>query len=154
MKKLSLFFVIVVLGCAPQQSSIQESEITATIEGFFNSLDAESDEPNKIDEFVTEDFLIYEAGKKMNKQEFMDMVGGFQVTSSDWELSDWKISTDLNSAHVSLLNNGTFEMAMDSLKLRQKYEWLESAYLVKVDDKLKIKFYFSDNIAMRTDTIN
>ena len=27
-----------------------------------------------------------------------------------------------------------------------EFEWLESAYLIKEDDKLKFKFYFSDTV--------
>jgi hypothetical protein len=42
---------------------------------------------------------------------------------------------------------------VDSVKLRLNLQWLESAYLVKENDSLKIKFYFSDNVGRSTDTI-
>ena len=90
----------------------------------------------------------------MNKEEFLEFVSGFPITESDWELSDFRISTDINSAHISLFNTGNFVLQTDSAKMKQKYEWLESVYMVKEDDKLKIKFYFSDNISLVSDTIN
>jgi len=43
------------------------------------------------------------------------------------------------------LNNGKKEL--------HNYEWLESAYLVRVDGKLKIKFYFSDTINQSVEII-
>ena len=33
-----------------------------------------------------------------------------------------------------------------------EFEWLESTYAVKTDDKLKFKFYFSE--AIKTETTN
>lgn len=113
----------------------------------------ENDDPNLIDQYITDDFIIYEVGQKMDKQEFLKFVSGVPVIKSEWNLSDFRISTDKNSAHVSLFNTGTFEVEVDSFKLRQKFEWLESAYLVKREDKVKIKFYFSDNLSIVTDTI-
>lgn len=155
MRTLMLFLAVAFISCAPKQMNIEEAEVQGVVEGFFKALDVENNDPNLLDEYVTNDFIIYEAGKKMSREEFKEFISGpSQVSKSEWVLSDLRISTDVNSAHASLLNNGTFEVNMDSFKVQYNYEWLESAYLVKVENKLKIKFYFSDNIAVRTDTIN
>jgi hypothetical protein len=150
MKKLMALFALLLLGCVPQHDKITESEVRETIEGFFQSIDVENDDPNLIDTYITDDFLLYEAGQKMTKSEFLEFVSGFPITETDWELSDFRISTDNNSAHASLYNTGFFVMETDSTRLNQKYEWLESAYLIRVDGQLKIKFYFSDNINIET----
>lgn len=154
MKILIVFLVMLLIGCTSQQNNIEKSEVIETVEGFFRALNVENNNPNLIDKYVTDDFIIYEAGKKMNKQDFLEFISGIPITKSQWDLSDFRISTDKNSAHVSQFNTGTFEKEMDSLKLRQKFEWLESAYLVKIEDQVKIKFFFSDNITITTDTIN
>ncbi|MCK5281008.1 MAG: hypothetical protein KAK04_20785 [Cyclobacteriaceae bacterium] len=154
MKKIMFLFILIVIGCAPKQTSISESDVIETLEGFFEALDVENKNPNLIDDYVTQDFILYEVGRKMNKGEFLELVSGFPLTESDWELSDFRISTDINSAHISLFNTGNFILQTDSAKMQQKYEWLESAYMVKEEDKLKIKFYFSDNISVESDTIN
>lgn len=153
-KKFTAFLILIAIGCAPRQEMISESDVINTVEGFFEALDVENNNPDLLDNYVTKDFVLYEVGRKMNKEEFMEFVSGFPIIESDWELSDFRISSDYNSAHISLFNTGNFVLQTDSTKIRTKYEWLESAYMVKEEDKLKIKFYFSDNISMESDTIN
>lgn len=148
-----LLIIVFTLSCTPQPEKISESEVIKTVEGFFEALDVENDNPDLLDNYVTQDFMLYEFGEKMNKKEFLHLVSGFPTIKSDWELSDFRISTDINSAHISLFNTGDFLLQIDSVKIQQKYKWLESAYMVKKEDKLKIKFYFSDNISVESDTI-
>lgn len=150
---IATFLTLIVVGCAPRQEKISESEVIRTVEGFFEALDVENSNPNLLERYVTDDFLIYEAGQKMNREEFLNLVHGAPILESDWELSDFRVSADNNSAHVSLFNRGNFVFQADSVQIRQHYEWLESAYLVKEEDSLKIKFYFSDNIGVQSDTI-
>ena len=59
-----------------------------------------------------------------------------------------KIYTDFNSAHISLEHTGEFtlEKPIQNGSKTLSYEWLESAYLVKENNKLKFKFYFSEQI--------
>ncbi len=144
---------VIFMSCSPHPEGISESDVIKTVEGFFAALDADNSNPDLIDSYITQDFMLYEVGKKMNKDEFLELVSGFPMIKSDWVLSDFRISTDMNSAHVSLFNTGIFLLQIDSFKIQQKYKWLESAYLVKDGEKLKIKFYFSDNISIDSDTI-
>ena len=67
--------------------------------------------------------------------------------STDWELSNYTVSTDENSAHVHYSNRGTFVMTDDQgNKNPVTIEWLESAYFVREDGELKLKFLQSDDI--------
>lgn len=155
MKRITALLSLVVIGCAPPQNNVPESTVTATLEGFFKALDVENEKADLFYDYVTDDFIIYEFGTKMSKEEFLEFISGpSPITETEWNFDDIKISTDENSAHVSLLNTGSFVIETDSVKLHQKYEWLESAFMVKEGDQLKIKFYFSDNINIETDTIN
>ena len=149
MKTILLLLTVTLFGCATNPEPVTEQEVIAAIEGFFQALDVENTNPNLIDDFITDDFIIYEFGIKMTKQELLDIISGFPAIESEWKLSDYRISTDINTAHASLFNQGTFTVETDSGNIVQNYEWLESAYLVKVDDQLKIKFYFSDNIGVQ-----
>lgn len=153
MKKLLFILIVIAVSCAPQPEKISESEVIETIEGFFESFKIENTNPKLIDEYITKDFMIFEAEKKMNKEEFLEFVSSFPIIENDWKMRDYKISTDINSAHISFFNTGNFVMQFDFTKVHHKFEWFESAYLVKEDGKLKIKFYFSDNISLETDTI-
>ena len=153
MKKTLFVLVLLVVGCAPKQEPIPEAEVVRTIEGFFEALDAENTNPDLLDAYVTPDFIIYEAGQKMDREQFKAFVQGASADETDWELSDFRISTEGNSAHASFFNRGNFVVQQDSVRMRLQIQWLESAYLVKKNDSLKIKFYFSDNIGVKSDTI-
>lgn len=153
MKKPIALLVMIAMGCAPQPEKIAEAEAIRVVKGFFEALDADNTDPDLLNRYTTEDFTIYEASEKMNRTEFKEFASGVPALETDWELSDFRVSTDYNSAHISLFNRGTFVVLADSVKLRHNLEWLESAYLVKENDSLKIKFYFSDNVGSATDTI-
>ncbi len=148
-----VLLIVIAVSCTPQAEKIPESEVIKTLQGFFDAFDVDNANPGSLDDYITQDFLLYEAGKKMNKEAFLEFVAGFPITESDWALSDFRISSDINSAHISLFNTGDFIMQFDSAKVHQKYQWLESAYMVKEEGKLKIKFYFSDNISIQSDTL-
>ena len=149
-----VFLILFSSGCTPRQEPISETDAIETVEGFFEALDVENTDPDLMDQYVTSDFIIYEAGKKMNKDEFLDLVEGSPLLKTDWQLSDFRVSTDHNSAHVSLLNDGSFMVEQDSIRMNLKLQWLESAHLVKEDGHLKIRFYFSDNIGSTSEVID
>ena len=153
MKKVTVLLILLGLGCTPEPEPIRESEVVRTIEGFFEALDAENTNPDLLDAYVTPDFIIYEASQKMDLEQFKAFVKGSSAVETNWELDDFRISIDENSAHASFFNRGDFVVQDDSARLRLQIQWLESAYLVKQNDSLKIKFYFSDNIGVKTDTI-
>ena len=93
-------------------------------------------------------------GKTFTASEFLEFASSFNTIEDDWELSDMKISIDNNSAHAYFKNKGRFLTLNNGQKTLLNYEWLESAYMVKVDGKLKIKFYFSDTINQSSQPIN
>ncbi|MBC2840080.1 hypothetical protein [Robiginitalea sp. SC105] len=154
MKTRFIILMVIMAGCSSPQESITESEVISTIEGFFKALDVENDNPELLDHYITGDFMIFEDGLKMNREEFREFVSeAGPILKTDWELSDFKVSLDEHSAHVRLFNQGTFIVRSDSFRIKLKNQWLESAFLVREKDSLKIRFYFSDNIGRESDTI-
>ena len=153
MKKSLIVLLLLTFGCAPKPEPITDSEVIQTIEGFFEALDVENTDPDLLDAYLTPDFIIYEAGQKMDKEEFKAFAQSSTTLESDWELSDFRVSTDEHSAHTSLFNRGTFVVQADSVRMRIQVEWLESAFLVRQADSLKIRFYFSDRVAVKSDTL-
>ena len=79
-------------------------------------------------------------------QEFLEFVSTINIIEDNWELTNFDINTDYNSAHVTLNNKGEFIVKTPDGNVKMEFEWLESAYLIKEDDKLKFKFYFSDTV--------
>ena len=145
MKKILLIIALFVLGCTPQQEKIAEADVIKTVKGFFDAINVDNDNPDLINEYITDDFLIFQGWKK-DKEEFLEWVSSWSWIETEFELSDFMVSSDVNSAHISLLNRARFIKQTDSTNLQEKFEVLESAFIVKEEGKLKIKFYFSDVI--------
>ena len=154
MKKIMILSInLLLFGCTSNQR-ITEEDIMNTLLGMFDSFSVESSDKNNFYNWVTDDYLLYEMGKTFTASEFLEFASSFNTIEDDWELSDMKISIDNNSAHVYFKNKGRFVTLNNGQKTLLNYEWLESAYMVKVDGKLKIKFYFSDTINQSSQPIN
>ena len=96
--------------------------------------------------------MIYEMGDKFTLNEFTDFIesaGYLGWESTEWFLSDFTISIDSNSAHVSYLNTGVFiypNPYRREVLLKENKQWLESVLIVREGEDLKIKFLQSDEI--------
>ena len=154
MKKIMILSInLLLFGCTSNQR-ITEEDIMNTLLGMFDSFSVESSDKDNFYNWVTDDYLLYEMGKTFTASEFLEFASSFNTIEDDWELSDMKISIDNNSANAYFKNNGRFVTLNNGQKTLLNYEWLESAYMVKVDGKLKIKFYFSDTINQSSQPIN
>ena len=118
-----------------------------TFETFFEVLDHDL---SSFDSMVTDDFFIYENSRHYTKAEFIDFLETYDIVSSKRKFEDVVIDTDYNSAHISLKQLGEFIVNTPEGKVKLEFEWLESTYAVKVDGKLKFKFYFSEAIKTNT----
>ena len=140
-----LLIVFLLNGCTSNQK-ISEEEVMNTLLGMFDSFSVESSNKENFYNWVTDDYVLYEIGRTFTASEFLEFASSFNTIEDDWELSDMTISIDDKTAHAYFKNKGRFVTLNDGQKTLLNYEWLESAYMVKVDGKLKIKFYFSDAI--------
>ena len=129
-----------------KHSNITEPEVVDTIKRMFHSFSVESDDRNNFYDVVTDDFVLYEMGQIFSASEFIELAETFNTIEDDWELTDFNISIDNQSAHAYFRNKGRFVTLTEGKKRLVKYEWLESAYLVRVNGELKVKFYFSDAV--------
>ena len=148
MKKLLLLLSLTIFACQ-SPTKISEKEVMDSFNSFFEVLD------NDLDSFgsmVTEDFFIFENSRRYSKGEFIEFVKTFDIVSSKRSFEDVVIDTDVNSAHISLKHFGEFIVNTPTGKTKLEFEWLESTYAVKIDNKLKFKFYFSE--AIKTNTTN
>jgi hypothetical protein len=146
MKKLLLLSTILIFACQ-NPTKISEKEVMDTFEAFFEVIDHDLSSFNSL---VTDDFFIYENSRHYTKAEFIDFVKTFDIISGKRKFEDVKIDTDYNSAHISLKQFGEFLVKTPEGKSKLEFEWLESTYAVKVDGKLKFKFYFSEAIKTKT----
>ena len=148
MKKLLLLLSLTIFACE-SPTKISEKEVMDSFNSFFEVLDSDLD---NFDSMVTEDFFIFENSRRYSKEEFIEFVKTFDIVSSKRTFEDVIIDTDVNSAHISLKQFGEFIVNTPDGKTKLEFEWLESTYAVKVDNKMKFKFYFSE--AIKTNTTN
>ena len=148
MKKLLLLLSLIIFACQ-SPTKISEKEVMNSFNSFFEVLDNDLD---NFDSMVTEDFFIFENSRRYSKEEFIEFVKTFDIVSSKRSYEDVVIDTDVNSAHISLKHFGEFIVNTPTGKTKLEFEWLESTYAVKIDNKLKFKFYFSE--AIKTNTTN
>ena len=121
-----------------------------TFDTFFEVIDNDLD---SFESLVTNDFFIFENSRYYSKEEFIEFVKTFDIISVKRKFEDVTIDTDYNSAHISLKQFGEFIVNTPDGKAKLEFEWLESAYAVKVENKLKLKFYFSEAIKTNTTTL-
>ena len=148
MKRLIIMLAVFMMSCTQQK--ITDAEVMELLDNYFTALDVDNLESNMIDKYITDNYFIFEAEKKMPTKDFKVFISeafkSFNTASSEWAFSDIRISTDINSAHISYINDGKF-LSHDSILTEMK--WLETGYMVKTNDGLKMKFMSSDNIATK-----
>ena len=150
MKKFLIFLLVPLFSFSQEQ--LTEEMIIGHINEFFNALNIKNYNKDLLNQKVTDDFIIFEMGDKFTLNEFTDFIesaGFLGWESTEWFLSDFTISIDNNSAHVSYLNTGVFiypNPYAPEVLLKENKKWLESVYIVLEGDALKIKFLQSDDI--------
>ena len=132
-----------------EDDKISEEQVVQTITNFFSSIEVGSD--LNTDHYITEDFKIVELGGPYTLDEFWGLIADSQgdniPISRKWDLSNWIISIDEESAHASYKNNGTFVTSIDGEEVTSNPVWLESGYLILDDDELKIKYFQSEEVS-------
>ena len=150
MKKLLIFLLIPLFSFSQEQ--LTEEMIIDHVNEFFNALNIKNYNKTLLSQKVTNDFIIYEMGDKFTLNEFTDFIesaGFLGWESTEWFLSDFTISIDNNSAHASYLNIGVFvypNSYAPEILLKENKQLLESIFVVREGEDLKIKFLQSDEI--------
>ena len=150
MKKFLIFLLIPLFSFSQEQ--LTEEMIIDHVNDFFNALNVKNYNKTLLSQKVTSDFIIYEMGDKFTLNEFTDFIesaGYLGWESTEWFLSDFTISIDNNSAHASYLNVGVFinpNPYAPEVLLKENKQWLESIFVVREGEDLKIKFLQSDEI--------
>ena len=149
MKHLTSTILTLLVSGGLWSDSITEKEAISKLNQFFNLLDIEIYQKEKILTILTDDFQIFEMGKAWDMNEFDEFLQEASKTtvSTDWVLSNYVVSIDDNSAHISYVNDGVFKTTDNESVISS---WLESVYLVKEGGELKLKFLQSDLVTRET----
>ena len=149
MKKLlsmaAMSFVLA-FGVNAAESPITNEQVIRKLHDFFGLLDIQVYDKENLSKIVTPDFRIFEVGNDFNLESFASFIDGASETFNEtsWDLSNFIVSIDNKSAHISYFNKGTFKTKKNELI---HYDWMESAYMILDDQELKLKFLQSDVIS-------
>ena len=141
MKKLILTITMSFFMACNMPENISEQEANNTLDTLFEIVDNDID---RFGDIVTDDFFIFENSRTYTKDEFVDYVKSFGEFEAKRSFEDVVIDTDQNSAHLSLKQHGEFIVTTPEGKIQMIFDWLESVYMVKEQEQLKVKFYFSE----------
>lgn len=122
---------------------ITEERAISKLNQFFELLDVEVYTQEDISKILSNDFQIFEMGKPWSMEEFDIFLQEAAKTtvSTDWVLSEYEVSIDNSSVHISYVNNGIFKTINNETIYSH---WLESTYMVLDNGELKLKFLQSD----------
>ena len=147
---LQLLFLSGSLVCTPDLSassaedtpSFDASTASNLVKHFYSLLDVARYEEGILDDVVTKDFQIFESRRMMDLESFHDYLthtdpNADPLVETSWTLTDIKVSLDTYSAHLSYQNQGEFRHGRS---MAVSIKWMESAYIVLENSKLKIKF--------------
>ena len=147
--KLLLLSLTLITSANAWAEAITEQEVIDKVNQFFELLDIEVYQKEKVLTILTDDFQIFEMGKPWDMNEFDEFLQEASKTTltTDWVLTNFVVSIDENSAHVSYINDGIFKTIDNESVISN---WLESVYLVKEKGELKLKFLQSDLVSRET----
>lgn len=149
MKKLLIPFFAMIFSFATAQTT-EEKEVQSVIENMFEDVFSKLDE-NLISKYFTDDFLLFEDGEIYNLETTAQMIASIKKQFDDEAAKGHKLErknkfefiktlTDGDSAQVYYKNSAEF--LYDGLSI-MKFDWLESASLIKSDGSWKISFLHS-----------
>ena len=140
-----IFTILLILtsNSNAEEFLLTDEKAIGKLQEFFELLNIQVYEKENLSKIVTPDFHIFESGNDFDIDSFDSFIDEASevLNETSWELSDFVVSIDNNSAHVSYLNKGLFKTKQNELV---HSEWLESVYMVLDDGELKLKFLQSD----------
>ena len=161
---IRLLFLNVVLVCSPDLSassaeatpSFDASTASNLVKHFYALLDVAKYEEGILDNLVTKDFKIFESKRIMDLASLHDYLTHTDpnvdpLVKTSWTLTDFEVSLDSHSAHLSYQNEGEFRHGRS---LIVSIKWMESAYIVFENSKLKIKFINVNLISKKVEKLS
>ena len=159
MKKYLLTLLIInffSLGCEDKKN-ITDDQVINIVRQFFDAFDGNNQSRDEsLSKIVTDDFIICELGKFYKLDEFLDFIDPMlsSMISTRWALSGHIVTIDDDIAHSFHNNSGIFtNIDENGVKTNTHMKWLESALVVNEKGNLKLKYYQSENIYSKIDTI-
>jgi hypothetical protein len=145
-------FLSWVLIATPIAAEESPQEAIDALRSFFDALGVDRYGDGSLEKVVTDDFVIFEMGQEFTLDEFkrfLESANYSDWVSTQWQLSNHSVWADENAAHIHYHNTGVFVYpdSNQSAQLTQQDNfWLESAFFVREEGQLRLKFLQSENV--------
>ncbi len=150
---LVLLMSLVLTSAARAEQMTAGDTPMATLLGFFDALSVENYPHSNMQDWVTDDFLIFEMGQAFSWDDFAAFLAEASYdtwVSTEWRLSEARVSLTEGAAHISYVNRGEFvypDPDNPGQQLKESNMWLESVYLINEEGQFRIKFLQSGNVS-------
>ena len=150
---LVLLMSLVLTSAARAEQMTAGDAPMATLLGFFDALSVENYPHSNMQDWVTDDFLIFEMGQAFSWDDFAAFLAEASYdtwVSTEWRLSEARVSLTEGAARISYVNRGEFvypDPDNPGQQLKESNMWLESVYLINEEGQFRIKFLQSDNVS-------
>ena len=105
-----IFTILLILtsNSNAEEFLLTDEKAIGKLQEFFELLNIQVYEKENLSKIVTPDFHIFESGNDFDIDSFDSFIDEASevLNETSWELSDFVVSIDNNSAHVSYLNKG------------------------------------------------
>jgi hypothetical protein len=138
-----LFFAKGYSGLAQQPSSAEREKIVSVMTTFFAS--AHDDDLAKFHSIIAPGFYIFDSGARFDGDAVMDLIKGLHAMGKHYEWSVTEPDVHIMNgsvAWIAYVNKGT----ISSGSTTTNQQWLESAFLEKIEGEWKIMFIQSTRV--------
>lgn len=138
---LILIILFFLFGCAQKSNQckkIDDEKAKKIIVDYFKAI---SDK--KFEDLVnlsTQEYLLYEDGAIWNNDSLINLIKSMPQAQITYEFEGFNFESDCNGAFINYLNHGILTLN-DTTQI--DYNWVESAYVKKVNGDLKLNFLHS-----------
>ncbi|MDB2380323.1 hypothetical protein N9W12_05530 [Luminiphilus sp.] len=136
-------FLSWILIATPIAAEERSQEAIDALRSFFDALGVDRYGDGSLEKVVTDDFVIFEMGQEFTLDEFkrfLESANYSEWVSTQWQLSNHSVWADENAAHIHYHLNQSAQLT------QQDNFWLESAFFVREEGQLKLKFLQSENV--------
>lgn len=117
---------------------VNSEEAIQLVTDYFRALENKDFERAK--ELSTSDYVLYENGAVWNNDSLIKVMQKMSPHTIEYTFNDMIVVPDYNGAFIHCKNKCT--MAFND-STTNDYSWIESAYVKKEDDQLKLRFLHS-----------
>ncbi|AHM60804.1 hypothetical protein D770_12750 [Flammeovirgaceae bacterium 311] len=141
MKYLIIIFIILLAGCGNTTTEcepVNTDQAKQVIVDYFRAISDKDFEGLK--RLSTEDYILYEDGLVWSNDSLINSMKKMPQARIDYRFENFSFEADCNGVFVNYLNHGSVTVNDTS---RIDINWVESAYVRKVDEQLKLDFLHS-----------